>query len=333
MSGLRGARLVLRLRPGVAVAEAVRRGQIRWTGELPWDGAADLTRMFTELAATPEVGQDSRTLSVLVERPLMQLRRVTELPPVRHAVLRALVGTQSTRYFRRNGAALVTDARWINVHGHRVAQLCAMDALLLEALADGAQTAGLTLLSVRPADADGLSLLPASTQVARVARLRRSLARWSVAAVLAWGLLGSAYLGRLTVERRRIERELLRLEAPAAALRGLRQEMRSARDMTEAVAAAERGARELTRRLAEVAGALPDSAFLTVLTVSARGNGAITGYARRAAEVAASLERAGGIRAPRLEGRTAREIVGGREWDRFTIAFGDSAGPRRRRGN
>lgn len=109
--------------------------------------------------------------------------------------------------------------------------------------------------------------------------------------------------------------------------------MRTAREMTEAVAAAELGAHDLTRRLADLAGALPDSAFLTSLTISAGGDGAVTGYARRAAEVVASLERAGGIRAPRLEGRLAREVLGGREWDRFTIAFGDSVRAGRRRGN
>lgn len=333
MKGSRGARLVLRLRPGVAVAEAVRRGQVLWATELAWSGAADLSRILTELGATPEVGPEYRVLSVLVERPLMQLRRVTELPPVRHAVLKSLVGTQSTRYFRRNGVALVTDARWIAVDGSRVAELCAMDAPLLEALAEGAEAAGLTLMSVMPAEADGLSLLPPSTMAARVERLRRSVAWWSMAALVAWGLVGSAYLIRLTVERRRVERALLRLEAPAAALRTLRKEMRTARDMTEAIAATEQGAHDLTRQLTEVASALPDSAFLTSLTISAGGNGAITGYARRAAEVVASLERAGGTRAPRLEGRLAREALGGREWDRFSIAFGDSPRPGRRRGN
>jgi hypothetical protein len=129
-----------------------------------------------------------------------------------------------------------------------------------------------------------------------------------------------------------VERELLRLEQPAAALRALRQEMREAREMVQAVHAAERTGNDLSLRLADVAAAVPDSAFLASLTLSAAGNGAATGYARRAAEVAASFERGPGIRQARLEGRLTREILLGREWDRFTVSFGDTTTTGRRRG-
>ncbi len=332
MTSLRRGRLLLRLRPGFLAAEAVRGRQVVWAGEAAWEGPADLTRVLAEVAATPELGRDFRALSVVVERPLMQLRRLTDLPPVRQATLKTLVRTHAARYFRRNGTPLVTDAKWIAADDGRTALLCAMEVSLLEALAGGAQAAGLRLVSVTPAEGYGLSLLPPSTQVARFDRLRRTAFRWGTAAAAAWGLVGASYLLRLSVERRRVERELLRLEEPAAALRALRIEMRTAEEMTTAVAAAERAGHDVRQRLESVAAAVPDSAFLSSLTLSAAGNGTATGYAHRAAEVAASFERAPGVRSPRLEGRLTREVLLGREWDRFTISFGDSAKPGGRRG-
>lgn len=326
-------RVVLRVSPGCLCAEAMRGTRAVWSGRFTWGDLDDLPRVLVELAATPELGRDLRALDVLVERPVAQLRRLTDLPPVRQATLRTLVQTQSTRYFRRNGVPLVTDAIWAHESGSRVARLCAVDVTLLEAIADGAGAAGLRLESVAPAEGAGLSLLPPSTRAARLARRKRSLARWALIAVGLWGFVGTSYLVRLGLESRRVEAELNRIEAPAAALRALRQEMRTARKMTEAVAATERSEHDLTRWLAAVTLALPDSAFITSLSLSALGRSSATGYAARAAEVAVGFERAAGIREPRLEGHPAREVLLGREWDRFTVAFGDSMKPGRRLGN
>jgi hypothetical protein len=322
---------VLRVGAHRLIAEARCGTRVVWTGEAAWEAAADLASVLGELVAAPEVKRSFRTLSVVVERPLVQIRRLTDVPPVRARVLKALVQTQAARYFRKNGIPLVTDARWAGRRGDRAAQLCAMEAPLLEALASGAQAAGLRLVSVVPADGIGLSLLPPSSRAAHLIRLRRSTLRWAVAALVAWSVVAATSLGRLTLERQRVDRELQRLEQPAAALQALRQDMRSAREMLAAVDAAERAGRDLSRQLADVAAAVPDSAFLSALTLTAAGNGTVTGYARRASEVAARFDRAAGLRAPRLEGRLTRELLLGREWDRFTMAFGDSATTGRRR--
>lgn len=333
MIGQRAARMRLRIRPGVLAAEVVGGAKVLWAGECAWSGVDDLPRAIAEIAAASEPECALSTLTIAVDRPLMQLRRVLGIPPVRPRVLQSLVRTQSTRYFRRNGLPLVTDARWVDEDGTRMAQLCAMEASLLEALAEGASAAGLRLVSVVPFEGEGLSLLPPSTAAAQLDRVRRSFIRWSALAAAVWALVGAASLMRLTITRRKVDQELARLEAPAAALRTLRREMRTAREMTEAIASAERSGHDLTRRFAEVAAALPDSAFLTSLSLTAAGNGTTTGYAPRAAEVAANFERANSLRAPHLEGRIVREAVLGREWDRFSLSFGDSVLAGRHRGN
>jgi hypothetical protein len=323
---------MVRLGAHSLVAEARRGTRVVWTGEAAWQEPSDLARVLSELIAAPEAGRSFRNLSVVVERPLVQIRRLTDVPPVPLRVLKTLIQTQAARYFRRNGVPLVTDASWLGRNGDRAAQLCAMEVSLLEAVADGAQAAGLRLVSVVPADRPRLSLLPPSTRAAQLARLRRSVLRWTVAAVVGWGLVATSYLVKLTIDRRRVERELARLEQPAAALLALRREMRTARGMVAAVDATEQVEHDLGRQLGDIAAAVPDSAFLSLLTLSAAGDGAVTGYARRASEVAASFERSNRIRAPRFEGRLTKELLLGREWDRFTIAFGDTAKAGRRRG-
>src|SRR5206468_6866954 len=76
-------------------------------------------------------------------------------------------------------------------------------------------------------------------------------------------------------------------------------------------------------RLARITAALPDSSFLTSLTLDASGTGVLTGLARRAADVVARLEARGAVVHPRLDGPVLRETAAGKEWERFTIVFRD----------
>jgi hypothetical protein len=325
MSARLGTGVLLQLRAHSLFAEAYRGRRVVWTGEAEFHALSDLAQALGELVSAPEVGKRFRRLSVVVERPLVQLRRVADMPPVRERVLKALVQTHAGRLFRRNGTPLVTDAIWVGHNGTRAAQMCAIETPVLEALAEGARAAGLRLESVVPTDGTRLSLLPPSTRAAQLFRLRRSATRWGVAALSAWSVVAASYFGRLTLERRRVEAELTRLEKPAAALVALHAEMRAAREMVGAVDAAEKSGHTLGRRLADVAVAVPDSAFLSSLTISSDGRGVVTGYARQAAEVAASFDRSARIRTPKLEGHQTKEFLFGREWDRFTISLGDSA--------
>ena len=56
-------------------------------------------------------------MTVALEPPLVQVRTLADLPPVRPADLATLVAAQASRYFRKNGGALVTDAVWVRRDG------------------------------------------------------------------------------------------------------------------------------------------------------------------------------------------------------------------------
>ncbi len=47
----------------------------------------------------------------------------------------------------------------------------------------------------------------------------------------------------------------------------------------------------------------------------------LSGAARQGAQVLARLERVAGVGTPAFEGPVVREVVAGREWERFTIVF------------
>ena len=79
-------------------------------------------------------------------------------------------------------------------------------------------------------------------------------------------------------------------------------------------------------RLAAITRALPDSSFLTSLTLDER-EGTITGLARQAAGVVAALERESAIAAPRLTGPVVQEVNAGKELERFSLSFVTGVGP------
>lgn len=332
MMTARKPHLVIRLAAGGVTLEAWRRGALVWA--LPEEPGAPehLAGVFDRWADERDELREGYAVRVLVERPWVQLRHLVDVPAVRGGLLKQLVQTHAARYFRRNGSPLITDAGWIVREKERVAQICAMEALTIEALAAAAEAAGVRIVSVTPVDAPALSLLPPSLRAAQRGQARHALLRWSAAAVIAWGLVAGLGVLHLALEQRRVDRELARLEEPAAALATLTRQMRSAREMIDAMAATERGGRELPRWLGSIGAALPDSAFIGSLSLTAVGAGTIAGYARNASAVIANLRQVPGLPSPRLDGRITRQVLAGAEWERFTVVFGDSAAPGGRRG-
>jgi hypothetical protein len=295
-----------------------------WAAEAPFVTPGELADAIARLAAeAPRHGKRVR-MTVALESPLVQLRTLADLPPVKPRDLATLVAAQTSRYFRRNGAPLVTDAAWqSNGLGPRVARAAAAEEPWLEAIAAGARTAGIELLGVAPADAPELSLLPGGLKAERRLAERTAIRRWATVAVGMWVLLVALFAARLVVGLRETKRELARLAQPAAAVLAARRELRDAGALIEMVnqAAAHRGA--LAARLSRISAALPDSAFVTWLTLDASGAGVLTGLARRAADVVARLESRGAVVHPRLDGPVLRENTAGKDWERFTIVFGD----------
>jgi len=290
-----------------------------WRAEAPYSSLAELADAIARLAAeAPRNGTRPR-VAVLLERPLVQLRSLAELPPVKSKDLAALVAAQSGRFFRKNGGALATDATW---KAPGVARAGATEESLLEAIVAGARGAGLVLETIAPVGAPELCLLPASERIGRRRAELVSLRRLAICAGAAWLAAGAIFAARLMLERRAIERELVRLQEPLKAELAARRELRSAEAtvLTMRYAMAER--REAATIFRGVAVALPDSVVLGSLARSADGSGALSGWASDAAGVVAALVRTQAVTNPRLDGPAVKETVAGREWQRFTIVFG-----------
>lgn len=306
---------------GTVRAEAIRAGLAIWAGEATYDSVADLTEVIARLAAAPT--DRCRRLKVTLERPPAQTRTLTDLPPVHERELVALVANQAGRFFRRNGAPLVTDAIWVTNGEGRVTQAAAVEEPLVLAVAAGAAQAGLVLETI---NADGVSpqlqLLPAAERMVRARARRRALIRLAVGACGIWLLAALTFALRLGIERRHVDRELAAADAPLNALTEVKREMRTAEAMVVSLANARRSREQALAALARINGAVPDSAVVTSYTWRADGTGVVAGSARRAADVLAAFDRTHAVANPRLDGAVVREAVAGREWERFTIIFG-----------
>lgn len=314
---------VLHLRVGASSvhADMIRGPTPIWAADAAYRSCAELAEVVAHLAAAPPAR--CRRLEVTLERPPAQMRALTDLPPVRDRDLATLVANQAGRFFRRNGAPLVTDAVWVTNGKARVAQAAAVEEPLLVAILDGARQAGLMVRQIRAAGmAPRLQLWPSAERAARERARRRTTMRLAITVLALWIVAGALFGVRVILERRAIEIELAAAEAPMAALREVRHEMRSAEATVLELASARRARGQALATLARVNAGLPDSSVLTSYFWRSDRSGFLAGAARRAADVVADLERSHAVARPRLEGAVLRETLAGRDWERFTIMFG-----------
>ena len=313
-------------------AEAVRGRAVVWAGEAHYASAGELAEVVARLAA--EGPPACRRASVALEHPPVQLRTLTDLPPVNRRELRALVAHQALRFFRRNGAPLVTDAAWIRQGTVQAARAAAVAEPLVEAITAGARAAGLAVERIAPADEPAaLDLLPISERLRRERAVRKLVRRLAIATGAVWFTVGGLTLARIVIEGHTVEHDLATLAAPLAAVLAARRELHDANATLDAVTAAEALRTRPLAMLAAVTRALPDSAVLTSLAWSEAGSGVTSGIARHAADVVAGLDRSDAVAAPRLEGPVVRELRAGRDWERFTIVFGRTGDSRRDNGS
>jgi hypothetical protein len=319
----------LRVTPRSVVATVERHGVATWRAEAPIAGPDDLGAAMAAVHA--DAPNAATVLDVEVDAPLVQRRTLVSLPPVSGARLRALVALQATRFFRRNGHPLITDARWNRgdrsrmrpwrrMAGPAAADAAALDEQWAHAILDGAAAAGLHVRRIAPTGS-ALQLLPPSElgrrRHAELQRLRR-LAAWAIAL---WLVVGVVYLVRLIAADRRHREEIVRLRRPAAAVALARRELDRAAATLEAMRAADAHRAPLVSELAAIAAALPDSAYLTSLAFAddAR-SGTLSGSAVAATRVVPRI--AGALSADaRLASTPVPDTTGSRLRQRFTIVF------------
>jgi hypothetical protein len=304
-------------------AEVVRWRKTLWAAEARHSGPADLGTAIGQLGAGLPPGRKPGRLRVELDTGVVQLRTLGGLPPVRGTALKRLVALQSSRFFRRNGTSLITDACW-SARGRRggSALAVALEETWASSIVAASREIGITLEGIGvTGHLDRFNLLPPAEHAARRRAELLSVRRLACLLALTWVAGATALLVRLHVEGQRVERELGALREPAAAVARARREIAEAAAMVELVADAEMRREETLARLAAIAGAVPDSAYLTSVVLDSAG-GTMSGRARESAGVVAALERRGAVPGPRLEGAAVRELAGGREWERFSIRFG-----------
>jgi hypothetical protein len=303
------------------------RHAVMWKATAEYAGAADLAEVIAGLVAAEEIPPGAR-LEVRVAPPLLQVRHLEALPPVRTDQLVELVGHHPGKYFRKNGHPLVTDVAWAT--GRRMVAIgVALEEQYAAAVLAGAREAGLAVGEIVP-DVLGLpvlSLLPASERIARRRGVERWIRRGMVLAAMSWLVVGATTVISTIRESRRVDRELAALEAPVAAVVAAQRELDGAISGIAAVESPveERFSAALT--LGRLVVVLPDSTWLTAATFREDGRGELSVMAARPAAVLAKVQRTGLLVGPRIEGRTTGEAVGGRRTERFTIRFGAEGTP------
>jgi hypothetical protein len=318
----------VRLAIGAATVEAevLHRGKSVWKGSAAHAGPGDLATVIAHLAGESAPLSGKPVVRVELLPPVVQVRTLAGLPPVRRRALADLVSLQRSRFFRQNGKPLLTDARWLpgRKGSPPIARAAAVEEPWPDAALEACRALGLRLDAIRPAGTGveaRLDLMPAGERAARRRRARRSFYRWGIAAGVAWLLLAGVAIARFAREERRVRARLEALAEPAAALRNAREALRAGSETLAAVAASERERSEVLQGMAAVVEALPDSSYLTTLELDLAGAGSMTGAASRTGDVVESLDAAQAIVGPRLVG-TPATMSPGQRWLPFTLEFG-----------
>jgi hypothetical protein len=307
--------LHITVEPKRVAAGLVRRGRTVWAAESAYADASDLVQVLAQLAA--ERPQGVRRARGELGPGVARLKTVEGLPAVSRGDLAAHVRLHSRRYFIQNGIPLVTDAA-STASGPLLA---AAPAPLVEAVVSGLAAAGLECAALTPSGAPQLSLLPDEAKRRSRDRDARSLRRLAAAAALSVVLAAAAWVGSLLRAERGAREQLARLGPGAEAALAVRRDLEAVTTALTTLASAEPVAGGLVTLLARVTAALPDSAFLASIRLDSTGVVRLTGYARSAPRVLAQMERIAGATGAALDGPTMREVVGGREWERFAITF------------
>ena len=305
-------------------ARLQRGGQVLWNGRIEYHDRKDLLDAIAALVAEPALVKPGKRLLVELERPVVQLRTLQDIPPVRASQLRALVEQQDHRFFRKNGSPLVVDA--VRMGNQRSVRAAAAEEPMIDAIAEGARAGGFYLEDIRPVEWPNplLSLLPNIERDRRRRLARLSLRRLGAVVLLLWSGAVVIGIGSHLRQARAVDRELARLSQPVAALQEARRQERLIQETIAALDLEQARRSRITGMLGAIAGALPDSAFITSLTIDSAGTGQIAGYARRGSEVLARLDAAQAVVAPALDNQGSRQSVAGREWEVFSIRFGES---------
>ena len=318
-------RLLVRADGATLTASLERRHESVWghTAEAPDPEAAQ--QRLDEVLASDPIRQARPTVDLVLADPLVQLRSLRDLPPVRHRDLSAHIASSSARYFRKNGVPLVTAACWRaapDAPRRTVARAAAVEMPWIEALEAPVRRAGFELRAVSPEGEPELQIHSPETRARRASACRRAIRRAVLANALAWLAVIGAALVRQQLDLRWLGREEQRLRPASNAVSTARARLHDVD-----VAIRELHQSDYTRKrallaLVSVLTALPDSAYLVSWEWHQDGTGTIAGAAPDAAAVLARLAPVPVLRSPVLAGGAPAESTAIGRRERFTIRFG-----------
>lgn len=256
-------------------AELVRRGTVVWAAQAEYEDVEDLRRTIAELGAAEGAPRRRRRVDVTLDPGLAQVRRLTEIPPVGGRALGELVALQSSRFFRRNGKPLATDARWVErrKRDRRTVIAAAVEEPVLDAIVEGLTAGGLAVGSVRPAgdEAAGLRFRSRAAALRRASSLRRQVRALLLLGGAVWVTAAIVGAARIRSHSSAIRAGIEALEEPARAAVEARRALNEAAAAVEAIAATEATRGAMALRLARAVDSVPDGAFLSTLDLPAEG--------------------------------------------------------------
>jgi type IV pilus assembly PilN-like protein len=351
-------RVGLAIAPPALRAVAVRRGHVLWAIEAelgPGEPLADAVRVF--LRGLPRSRGLSRRTCVVLAPPLAQLKVVAGLPRAADASqLAAMVRENADRLFAWHGRRVATGRVRIDETGRTWAAAYDADVVSAVVAACGAEGLRVSAIVAETALADAADRAAREGAVDAIGPDARRFAAAYVAATA-----GDREMTRLAIgggaggaERAPVPRWRLGLAgaalalaiAGAAAAPGLaaHRDAGWARTVVAELGARDRAARAAERELARVSSALetiarfraerasslemlaeltqllPPDAAVTTLRIDSAG-GSLVAVAPHAGALVKRIDRSRIFVAPTLVGPVSRDVVGGREMERVTIAF------------
>ncbi len=325
-------RLLLRISGGHVRAELQADGKASWAAEAAFTTADELEQAIAQLAGELPPGR-RRHADVLLLPPMVQARRLTDVPPVRsQRALDGIIANQANRYFRRNSHPLVTSARrvrpgcWLGRAKPSPVAAAAVEQQWLDAIGSGLDAAGLDegFISAGP-EPGGPEFRSRNAMLFHARRTRRQILNLTVMALVLWSAAAVTFIARARQVKATLVSQIARLQEPASAAASARRALEQAQEALDSVSLSRRSTIHALSTIAALSAAIPDSAFLTSLEWSAAeggaGAGSLTGAGRHAVNVIAALERAG-MPQPRMEGAPVVDMSGAEPRERFLIRFG-----------
>lgn len=260
---------------GVVNAELVRRGAVVWAAQAEYATVEELTRAIAELGAAEGAPRGRHRVHVTLDPGIAQVRRLAEIPPVGERALGDMVALQSSRFFRRNGKPLVTDARWLErkKRNRKTVIAAAVEEPVLDAIAGGISAGGLAIGPIRPAgdEASRLRFRSRAAVSRRALELRRQARALLLLGAVAW--LAAAVTGAVRIRNHSaaIRAEIAALEEPARAAIEARRALNEAAAAVDAIAATEAARGAMALRLAHAVDTLSDRSYLSNIDLLAEG--------------------------------------------------------------